>query len=74
MSTLNDIRYALRGFVRAKVATAVLLFSLGLGTGANAALYSTIRALLFQPPAGVAEPSRLVTLHTAQFNGGSRGR
>jgi predicted permease len=70
---LLDVRYAIRGFVRAKAATAVLVVSLALGTGANAALYSTIRALLFQPPAGVAEPSGLVTLHTTQFNGSPRG-
>src|SRR5689334_21768874 len=71
MPVLNEIRYALRGFGRAKAATAVLLASLALGAGANAAIYSAIRALLFQPPAGVADPARLLIVHTAQFNGGT---
>ena len=70
---IDDLRFAIRSFARAKTTTAVLLVSLALGTGANAALYSLIRALLFGAPAGVDDPSRLARVFTAQFNGGERG-
>ncbi|MGH9373566.1 MAG: ABC transporter permease, partial [Vicinamibacterales bacterium] len=72
-SVLDDLRQSARGFGRAKTATTVLLLSLALGTGANAALYSVIDGLLFRPPAGVVEPSRLVRVFTNQFNGGTYG-
>ena len=73
MTVLDDIRQALRGLMRSKLAAAVLLLSLALGTGANATLYSVMQALLFRPPAGVAHASRLAWVHTSQFNGGSYG-
>jgi predicted permease len=73
MRLLDDIRYALRGLARSKLATAVLLASLALGTGANAVLYSVMDALLFRPPSGLSHTSRLVWLHTSQFNGASYG-
>jgi predicted permease len=72
-STASDLRYALRALARAKTAVAVVVVSLALGTGANAVLYSAMDALLFRPPAGVVEASRLVTISTSQFNGGTRG-
>ena len=70
---IADLRFAIRSFARAKTTTAVLLVSLAFGTGANAALYSVIHALLFAAPAGLADPSRLAKVFTAQFNGGERG-
>ncbi|MGH9371898.1 MAG: ABC transporter permease, partial [Vicinamibacterales bacterium] len=74
MSTLfHDLRHAARSFGRAKTATAVLLLSLALGTGANAALYSVVDALLFRAPAGIRQPSKLVSLFTSQFNGARHG-
>jgi putative ABC transport system permease protein len=73
MIVFHEILYVLRGCGRAKAATAVLLISLGLGAGTNAVLFGAIRALLFEPPTGVQETSRLVTLHTAQFNDAPRG-
>jgi predicted permease len=51
----------------------VVVLSLALGTGANAVLYSALDALLFRPPAGVVNPSRLVTIGTGQFNGDPHG-
>src|SRR6185436_19395670 len=55
------------------LATAALLLSLAVGTGANATLYSVMDALLFRPPPGVASASRLSWVHTSQFNGASYG-
>ena len=73
MSVLDDIRRTLRGLSRTKLATAVLLVSLAVGTGANATLYSVMDALLFRPPPGVTASSRLAWVHTSQFNGASYG-
>ena len=52
MRVLDDIRQTLRSLARSKLATAVLLVSLGVGTGVNATLYSVMDGLLFRPPAG----------------------
>ena len=74
MNVLDDIRLTLRGLARSKLATAVLLVSLAVGTGANATLYSVMDALLFRAPPGIAGSSRLAWVHTSQFNGASYGR
>ena len=73
MRVLDDIRQTLRSLARSKLATAVLLVSLGVGTGVNATLYSVMDALLFRPPPGVAGSSGLGWVHTSQFNGASYG-
>ncbi len=70
---MNDLRYALRSLARGKMTTAVIMFSLALGTGANATLYSVMDALLFRPPGGVAEAERLVWAFTSQYTGAAHG-
>ena len=66
---LQDFRYALRAITRTKGTTAVILLSLGLGTGVNAAVSGVLNALLFRGPSGVEDPSRLVDIYTAEFSG-----
>ena len=73
MRLFDDIRQTLRSLARSKLATAVLLVSLAVGTGVNATLYSVMDALLFRPPAGVDGSSRLGWVHTSQFNGALYG-
>ena len=73
MWLFDDVRYALRSLARARMTTAFLLFSLALGTGANATLFSVMEGLLFRPPAGVAAADRLAWLYTSDFAGSSRG-
>ena len=73
MTFLLDLRYALRGLLRARLATTALVLSLALGAGANAAVFGLVDALLVRAPAGVIEPARLVTLQTSQFNGAAIG-
>lgn len=70
---LPDLRQAIRHVVSAPWLTAVIVVSLALGTGANAAVYSAVDALLFRAPPGVAGATRLVDLHTSQLNGGTFG-
>ena len=66
---LDDLRFALRSLGRSKVLTTVLLVSLALGTGANAAVCGIVYALLLQPPAGVDDPGDLLSIYTAEFSG-----
>jgi len=70
---LHDLRHALRHVASAPWLTAVIVVSLALGTGANAAVYSAVDALLFRAPPGVVDATRLVDLHTSQLNGGTFG-
>ena len=64
-----DLRHAIRAVGRAKGTTAILLLSLGLGTGANAAVYSVLDRLLLRYPAGIDRPSELVSLYTSEYGG-----
>jgi putative ABC transport system permease protein len=56
-----------RAFLRAKGTTLILLLSLALGTGANAAVYATLDALLLRGPAGIGRPSALLNLYTSEY-------
>ncbi len=54
-----EIRLATRALIRAPVFTAVVLTTLGLGIGANTAVFSVLDAVLLQP-LPYADPDRLV--------------
>ena len=59
-SFIADLRYALRTLAKQPAFTAVAVISLGLGIGANAAIYSLIdRVMWRQLP--VVDPDRLIT-------------
>lgn len=70
----EDLRYAARSVVRARGLTAVLLLSLGLGTGANAAVCGIVYRLLLSAPAGLEDASGLVSVHTSEYSGLPYGR
>ena len=71
---IHDLRDIARGLARAKALTAVLLASLALGTGLNAAVYGLADALLFGGSVGVKNPTGVIQVYTTQLNGMPYGR
>lgn len=61
-SVAQDLRFAGRLLRRSPVFTLVAALTLALGIGANGAMLSLVNGLLLRPPAGVAEPERLVQI------------
>src|SRR4051812_7167987 len=49
MSLLTDFRYAFRSLVRARGLAITVIVTLALGIGANAAIFSVVRGVLFRP-------------------------
>lgn len=58
----HDIRFALRGLRKAPAFALVAIVSLGLGIGANTAIFSFVNAILLKH-LPVPEPDRLVTIN-----------
>jgi predicted permease len=57
----HDIRYGVRGLLRAPVFTAVACISLALAIGANATIFSLVDGIWFRPP-GVEKPRTVVRI------------
>jgi len=65
----HDLRYGLRMMARNRAFTCVAVLTLAIGIGATATAFTWINAVLLQPLAGVADPSRLVTVESVTPNG-----
>jgi predicted permease len=55
----QDLRYALRGLRRSPGFTATVILTLGLGIGANAAMFGVIDRLMFRPFPYLRDPSQV---------------
>ena len=55
----QDLRYALRGIRLKPGFAAGVVLTLGLGIGANAAMFGIVDRLLFRPPAFLSTPERM---------------
>src|ERR1039457_4772378 len=60
---LEDLRYGLRALAKNRGFTAVAVFSLALGIGANTTVFTLVHAVLMRP-LPVASPRRLVEVYT----------
>ena len=59
---LQDVRYGLRSLRRSPLVTLVALGSLGLGIGANTAIFTLVKATVLQPLA-IPEPERVFAVY-----------
>src|SRR5687767_616325 len=58
----QDVRFALRSFMRRPAFALSAVLSLAIGIAATSAVFSVINALLFKPIPGVTRPERLVEI------------
>jgi predicted permease len=70
---LQDFRYAFRSLAHTPGWTAMAALTLALGTGANAAVFSFVDALLFKPAPGLHPTRPLVSVFTSDFSSGPYG-
>ncbi|HEU5153484.1 MAG TPA: ABC transporter permease, partial [Gemmatimonadales bacterium] len=61
MALVSDIKYALRSLRRTPGFTAAVVITLGLGIGANTAVFSIANGILWRPVPG-KEPDRLMVI------------
>src|SRR5258705_11298490 len=70
---LHDLRYAVRTLVRTPAWTSMAVLTLAFGTGADAAVFSFVDALLFKGAPGVHPARPLVAVYTSDFSSGPWG-
>jgi putative ABC transport system permease protein len=68
---MRDLRYAARGLLRSPGFTATVILTLGLGIGANAAMFGVIDRLMFRPFPYLRDPA---TVHRVYLQSTYRGR
>ena len=58
-SLFQDLRYAARSLARTPVLAVAAVLTLGIGIGANSAMFGVVDRLFFRPPAQVKDPARV---------------
>ena len=64
----QDVAYAVRGLSRSPGLTVAIVLTLGLGVGANAAIFSALDRVFFQAPPGVVDPGAVRRLYAHRFD------
>jgi predicted permease len=64
----QDVRYAFRGLRRSPAFTLSAVITLGLGIGANAAMFGVIDRLMFRPHAYLTDPGRVHRVYLQASN------
>ena len=67
----QDVRYALRGMRRAPAFAATVIATLGLGLGANAAMFGVVDRLMFRPLAYLRDPGAVHRIYWQTDNRGT---
>jgi len=63
---MQDLRYALRALARTPVLSVAAVLTLGIGIGANTAMFGVVDRLFFRPPAYVQNPDRIVGIEVTR--------
>lgn len=69
-SIVQDVRYAARAFARERGFTALMVLTLALGIGVNAAMFGILDRLLFRGPDHVRDANRVMRIY---YTGGRPG-
>ncbi len=64
----QDVPYAVRSLARSPGLTFTIVLTLAVGVGANAAVFTVLDRVFFQPPPGVRSPSSLRRLYAHQVS------
>ena len=63
---LQDLRFATRSLARSPGLTIAAVLTLGLGIGANSAMFGVVDRLFFRPPAHLVDPDRVVRVNVTK--------
>ena len=62
MEFQQDLRYSLRSLAKSPLLTGAAVLTLGLGIGANTAMFEVVDRLFFKPPQYVTDPAHVVRI------------